>query len=29
MATATQTISVNENVTSYVAKVRPMLINGK
>jgi len=29
MATATQTIPVNENVNSYVAKARPMLINGK
>jgi phenylacetaldehyde dehydrogenase len=29
MATATQTIPVNENVSSYVAKARPMLINGK
>ncbi len=28
MATATQTIPVNENVSSYVAKARPMLING-
>ena len=29
MATATQTIPLNENVNSYVAKSRPMLINGK
>ncbi len=29
MATATQTIPVNENISSYVAKTRPMLINGK
>ena len=29
MATATQAIPVNENVISYVAKSRPMLINGK
>jgi phenylacetaldehyde dehydrogenase len=28
MATATQTIPVNESVNSYVAKARPMLING-
>ena len=29
MATATQTIPVNENVTQYVAKPRQLLINGK
>src|SRR5579863_4743372 len=29
MATATQAIPVNESVNSYVAKARPMLINGK
>ena len=29
MATATQAIPVNENVSTYVAKARPMLINGK
>jgi phenylacetaldehyde dehydrogenase len=29
MATATQAIPVNENVNSYVAKARPLLINGK
>src|SRR5580704_5758763 len=29
MATATQTIPLNENVNSYVAKARPLLINGK
>jgi phenylacetaldehyde dehydrogenase len=29
MATATQTIPVHENLNSYVAKKRPMLINGK
>lgn len=29
MATATQTITVNENVTRFVAKPRQMLINGK
>lgn len=29
MATATQAISVNENVTKYVEKPRKMLINGK
>ncbi len=29
MATATQAIPVNENVNTYVAKARPMLINGK
>jgi len=29
MATATQAIPVDENVSKYVAKARPMLINGK
>jgi phenylacetaldehyde dehydrogenase len=29
VATATQAIPVNENVSTYVAKARPMLINGK
>ena len=29
MATAAQTIPVNERVSSYVAKARPMLINGQ
>jgi phenylacetaldehyde dehydrogenase len=29
MASATQAIPVNENVITYVAKTRPMLINGK
>jgi phenylacetaldehyde dehydrogenase len=29
MATATQTIPVDQNVTQFVAKTRPMLINGK
>jgi phenylacetaldehyde dehydrogenase len=29
MASATQAIPVNENVSTYVAKTRPMLINGK
>jgi phenylacetaldehyde dehydrogenase len=29
MATATQAIPVNVNVSTYVAKTRPMLINGK
>jgi phenylacetaldehyde dehydrogenase len=29
VATATQTIPVNQNINDYVAKPRPMLINGK
>ena len=29
MATATQAVPVSENVSTYVAKARPMLINGK